>query len=66
MKANVGTVDRIIRGVIGVLIIVLGVVFQSWWGVIGLIPIISAAIRWCPIYRLLGITTCPREPARQQ
>lgn len=66
MKANVGTVDRVIRWVLGILIIILGVVFRSWWGVIGLIPIISAVIRWCPIYRLFGITTCPREPSRQQ
>jgi sulfite exporter TauE/SafE len=64
VKANVGTVDRIIRFVIGIVIIVVGIYFKNWWGLVGLIPIISAAIRWCPIYRIFGIATCQREPAQ--
>ena len=40
MKTNVGNADRTLRLVAGVVIIVLGVVLQSWWGAIGLIPLL--------------------------
>lgn len=58
MKKNVGTIDRTIRAVIGVLIIGIGVYYQSWWGLIGLIPLATAAIGWCPPYAALGVSTC--------
>ena len=58
MKKNVGTADRIIRLIAGIVIIILGLVYQSWWGVIGIIPILTAAAGWCPPYTLLGINTC--------
>lgn len=58
MTANVGGIDRIIRIVAGLVIIVLGVVYQSWWGVIGMVPLGTALIGWCPPYALLGISTC--------
>ena len=50
MKPNVGQTDRTIRIVLGVVIIVAGVYFKSWWGVIGIVPILTAVIRWCPAY----------------
>ncbi|MFC1525739.1 DUF2892 domain-containing protein [Candidatus Latescibacterota bacterium] len=62
MKANVGGIDRIIRTVAGVVIIGLGIAYQSWWGIIGILPLISALTCWCPPYSLLGISTC-RAPA---
>ena len=58
MKRNVGTVDRIIRLIAGLVIIVLGLVYQSWWGAIGIIPILTAIAGYCPPYALLGINTC--------
>ena len=58
MTANVGGIDRIIRIIAGIAIIALGVVYQSWWGVIGIMPLGTALIRWCPPYALLGISTC--------
>lgn len=58
MKQNVGTVDRVIRVILGLAIIGLGIGFKSWLGVIGLIPLFTAAIGWCPLYLPFGISTC--------
>ena len=64
MGKNVGVVDRIVRLVAGVLLIVLVFVGpQIPWGWLGLIPIATALVGWCPAYRLLGIRTC-RIPQR--
>jgi hypothetical protein len=68
MKANVGTIDRIIRVIVGLAIIGVGVYFQSWWGAIGVVPILTAAIGYCPPYHLLGISTCctPKTEAKAE
>ena len=57
MKRNIGKKDQIVRIVIGIVIIVIGLIFKSWWGAIGIIPIITAAIGWCPAYLPFGIST---------
>ncbi|SFR74575.1 Protein of unknown function [Marinobacter daqiaonensis] len=60
MTKNMGTADRAIRAVIG--LILLSLVFmgpQTPWGWIGLIPLVTAAIGLCPLYSLIGIRTCP-------
>jgi Protein of unknown function (DUF2892) len=61
MKVNIGTVDRVIRGIVGVVIIGLGIRSQSWWGLIGLLPLLTAAVRFCPAYVPFGLSTCPSE-----
>jgi hypothetical protein len=59
MGRNVGSVDRILRVIVGAVLIALVFVGpQTAWGWIGLIPIATALIGWCPAYRLLGIQTC--------
>ena len=59
MGKNVGAVDRILRVIVGAMLIALVFVGpQTLWGWIGLIPIATALIGWCPAYRLLGIRTC--------
>jgi hypothetical protein len=58
MTKNVGTLDRGLRLVLGLVIIAIGVYFQSWWGAIGIVPILTAGIGWCPPYAVLGISTC--------
>jgi len=65
MHPNIGTTDRWIRIIIGLGILALGMTFKSWWGLVGFIPILTAAIKWCPPYALLGLSTCPaqRNPA---
>ena len=45
MKCNVGGTDRMIRIVAGVVIILLGFYFQSWWGAVGIVPILTGALR---------------------
>ncbi|NVK23005.1 MAG: DUF2892 domain-containing protein [Kangiellaceae bacterium] len=57
---NEGTVDRVIRVIIGALLIALVFVGpQTAWGWIGLIPLITGLVGFCPLYKLLGINTCP-------
>jgi len=58
MKCNVGKADRIVRILLGLAIIAVGVFFNSWWGAIGVIPLFTAAIGWCPLYLPLGMSTC--------
>ncbi|MNY46488.1 hypothetical protein D3C86_1816710 [compost metagenome] len=61
MKANIGTIDRSLRIVAGLLLIGLslsGVI--GVWGWIGLVPLATGIFRFCPVYTLLGIKTCNR------
>jgi len=60
MKTNVGTIDRALRFIAGVAILAAGYYFKSWWGLIGLVPLLTAVLRFCPAYPLLGINTCGR------
>ncbi len=67
MKCNVGKTDKIIRLIIGVTVIVLGIVFKSWWGAVGLIPLLTASISFCPLYTLLGgISTAKAEDKKPE
>jgi hypothetical protein len=58
MIKNVGGIDKIIRFVIGGVILLVGIIFSSWWGLIGLIPIVTAFISFCPAYTLCGMNSC--------
>lgn len=58
MGKNVGRTDKVLRLIIGTTVIAAGVYFQSWWGAVGVIFIVTALISWCPPYALLGINTC--------
>jgi hypothetical protein len=58
MNKNMGQMDRIIRAIIGTIIITLGFVYHTWLGAIGVIPLITAGIGFCPLYKILGIKTC--------
>ncbi len=58
MKQNVGNIDRVVRVVAGLAIIGWGVSAGNWWGAIGVVPLLTAAIGWCPAYLPLGISTC--------
>ena len=57
MKKNMGTVDRILRGIIGVVLLAWGGYSQNLWGAIGAIPLFTAMVSWCPLYIPLGIDT---------
>lgn len=59
MKANVGGYDRVARVVFGVVLIALAATGTvGAWGYIGIVPILTAAIGWCPAYLPFGISTC--------
>ncbi|MBO7380201.1 MAG: DUF2892 domain-containing protein [Neisseriaceae bacterium] len=61
MKANIGGIDRIARIIIGLLLIGLAVAgVIGWWGYIGIVPLATALIRFCPVYPLLKINTCKK------
>lgn len=62
MKTNVGTLDRALRAIVG--IVLLALVFvgpQTLWGLIGIIPLGTAVFSSCPAYSLLGMKTCRSE-----
>ncbi len=60
MTKNVGGLDRILRIVLGaILITATAMGALPAWGLIGLIPLATGLISWCPVYPLLGINTCP-------
>jgi hypothetical protein len=59
MDRNVGSLDRTLRIVAGVVLLSLTVVGpKTLWGLVGLVPLGTALVRWCPAYTLLGIRTC--------
>lgn len=59
MTKNVGSADRGIRIVVGLLLVALAATGTvGWWGWLGLVPLATGLIGWCPPYSLLGINTC--------
>ncbi len=58
MTSNVGGIDRILRIVIGVALIVWAVMGGPVWAWIGVVPLATGAIGWCPVYLPFGIKTC--------
>lgn len=60
---NVGPIDRALRFVLGVALLTLAFTGpRTLWGALGLIPLVTAMLGWCPLYTLLGISTRPRTP----
>lgn len=57
MKKNIGKYDRIIRIVLGLVIIALGIIFKSFLGLFGLIPLVTAIFNFCPLYSIMRIST---------
>ena len=58
LTANVGSTDRIIRLIAGLAVGGAGLYFSSWWGLIGLVLIGTAFLRFCPAYVPLEMSTC--------
>ncbi len=57
---NVGTIDRTIRVVVGLVMVVLAFAGAlGAWAWIGVVPLLTGIIGFCPLYKLLGINTCP-------
>ena len=60
MKANIGKIDKWIRIVLGVALIAWAATGGPVWAWIGVVPLATALINFCPLYRLVGINTCAR------
>ena len=62
MKTNQGNIERVLRVLVGLVLIAL-----AWtgtvgvWGWIGVVPLATGLLGWCPAYTLLGINTCPMK-----
>lgn len=64
MKCNVGTIDRTLRIVAGLVLITLAATGTvGAWGWIGVLPLLTGVFRFCPAYPLLGINSCSKEGA---
>jgi len=61
MTNNMGTIDRVIRIVVGLVLLSLIVLMPEapwrWVGLIGIVPLVTAIIGWCPAYSLIGVNT---------
>lgn len=65
MKANVGSIDRIARIVLGLVLIALAVTGTiGAWGWIGIVPLATGLFRFCPLYTVLGFSSCPLNPPK--
>ena len=60
MKPNEGTIDRVLRVVVGLGVLSLAFVGpQTPWGYVGIVPLVTGLVGFCPLYAVLGIRTCP-------
>lgn len=66
MRCNISKNDKNIRLALGTLIVLWGLFYQNWWGLIGLLLLVTAFISWCPLYALLGISTCKHDKQRKE
>ncbi|MCW4150296.1 MAG: YgaP family membrane protein [Pseudomonadota bacterium] len=63
MKSNVGGIDKVLRIVVGLALILLAIVGAiGVWGWIGLVPLATGLFNFCPAYKLIGINTCKLKP----
>ncbi len=61
MKMNVGKIDKAIRLLLAIALFSLLFLLpgqEKWLGLLGLVPLLTGAINWCPIYAVLGMSTC--------
>jgi hypothetical protein len=64
MKTNEGAIDRVLRVLVGAGVLSLAFVGpQTPWGYVGLVPLITGLVGYCPVYAMLGFNTCPAKRA---
>lgn len=64
MKMNIGGTDKVVRILVGLVLLSLLFLLKGqarWFGLIGLVPLVTAFVGFCPLYRLLGMNTCPKK-----
>lgn len=72
MTSNVGTIDRVIRIVLGIVLVALGLSHTVTGGlavaayVVGAVALVTGVVRYCPAWSVLGMTTCPLKPSQSK
>ena len=62
MKANVGGIDKVLRIAVGIALIAMAYMnVIGVWGYVGVVPLLTGAMGWCPVYPLLGFSSCPMK-----
>ncbi len=62
MKINVGGIDRALRVIVGGILVALAATGQvGVWGWIGVVPLVTGIVKFCPAYLLFGMNTCPLQ-----
>lgn len=64
MKANIGGIDKVLRIVVGLALLSLILFIEGpgrWWGLVGIVPLGTGLLGYCPLYSILGLSTCPLE-----
>ena len=62
MTGNVGKTDKVLRIVAGIVLLALFFILDGsarWLGLIGLVPLVTGLVGWCPAYAMIGVNTCP-------
>lgn len=59
MQLNIGKLDKVVRVAVGCVIIGVAAYYKSWWGLVGVIPVATALVGFCPLYTLFGLNTTP-------
>ena len=67
MTKNVGTIDKVLRIVVAIVLVVVAVMNPDmWWlGLIGIVPLATAFMGTCPLYSVFGMSTCPIEEKKK-
>jgi len=66
MQCNVGKCDKKIRIVVGIVILAAGLYYESWWGLIGIIPLVTAFKGYCPLYTCCKMNTGKKKEKESQ
>ncbi|MDZ7266455.1 MAG: DUF2892 domain-containing protein [candidate division KSB1 bacterium] len=68
MQANVGSLDKAVRLILALVLFSLYFVLEGnlrFLALVGFVPLLTGLVSWCPLYALLGLSTCATKPARQ-
>lgn len=65
MTANVGGIDKVLRIIVGLVIVALGLIYSSWWGILGILPLATGLMNYCPAYSLIKVSTNKKIPTEK-
>jgi len=61
INTNVGSIDRTLRIIVGVALVGVGAWSLSWWGIVGIVMLLTGLVSWCPLYSALAMSTFHKE-----